>query len=118
MEKLEGSTPSFDLHASSDQQPASVITISGTQLKLGDRVLAEISHYRSGSGPGVALLLDPNGKKLHYNGRYDFNHEFQISSSSKLEWVKLEVRELLDDRHAPERSKQTYEFRPLKTKSQ
>ncbi len=52
----------FDLQASSDQQPASVVTISGTQLKLGDRVLAKLSHYRSGSRQGVQLLLDPNGK--------------------------------------------------------
>ncbi len=111
MEKPDGSTPFFDLQAPSDQQASSVITIEGTQLKLGERVLAEISLHRLGS---VALLLDPDGKKRHCNGRYDFNLEYRISSSSKLEWVKLEIHELLDDWHATERSKQTYEFRPLK----
>ena len=114
IQKPEDSPPFFAFQASSDQQSASVITISGTQLKLGDQLLAELSHYRSGSRQGVALLLDPDGKKRHCNGRYDFNPEFLISSSSRLEWLKLEVRELLDDSDATERSKQVYEFRPLK----
>ncbi len=113
MQKPESSTPFFDLQASSDQQPASLITIRGTQFKLGDRVLAELSHPRSSNG--VALLLDPNGKKrLHCNGRYDFNPEFLTSSPRKLEWVKLEVCELLEDSIAMEKSKQTYVFRPFK----
>ena len=35
-----------ELRTASDQLPASIITVSGTQLKLDDRVLAEISHQR------------------------------------------------------------------------
>ncbi len=117
IEKTEGSAPFFDFQASSDQQPASVITISGTQLKLGDRVLAELSHYRSGSRQGMQLLLDADGKKLHCNGWHSFNPEFQLSSGSRPEWVKLEVRELLNDSNATEKSKQVYEFRPLKSEA-
>ncbi len=111
--KARGVHAFFDLQASSDQQPASVVTISGTQLKLGDRVLAKLSHYRSGSRQGVQLLLDPNGKKLHCSGWHNFNPDLRINSTSKPESVKLEVRELLSDSNAAEKSKQIYEFRPL-----
>jgi hypothetical protein len=118
LQKPEGSSPFFELQASSDQQPSSVITISGTQLKLGDRVLAELSHYRSGSRQGVALLLDPDGKRRHCHGCYNFkggpSPEYKPNVASAPELLILEVSELHNDPIATQATKQIYEFRPVR----
>ncbi len=115
MQKPEGSSPLFDFQASSDQQPSTVITISGTQLKLGDRGLAELSHYRSGSRQGVALLLDPDGKKRHCHGGYNFkggsSPEYKPNVAPAPELLILEVSELLNSLDATQATKQIYEFR-------
>jgi hypothetical protein len=108
MQKPEGSSPFFDLQTSSDQQSASLVTISGTQLRLGDRVLAEFSHYRSGSRQGVALLLDPDGKKRHCHGGYNFK------GGPSPEYLIVEVSELLNHLDATHATKQIYKFRSVK----
>lgn len=111
MQKPESSSPFFELQASSDQQPSSVITISGTQLKLGDRVLAELSYYRSGSRQGVALLLDPDGKKRHCHG---WNKSEGGQTPETPLTLTLEVSELQNDPSATQATKQIFEFRPVK----
>jgi hypothetical protein len=96
---------------------ASVVTVSGTQLKLGERVLGEISHHRLSSGPGLEMLLDPDGKKRHCNGRYEFRGglepEYKKYADAASAILTLEVCELQDDPDATKNSKQTYEFRPV-----
>lgn len=110
-QKPEGSSPFFDFQASSAQQPSSVITITGTQLKLGNRVLAELSHYRTGSRQGMQLLLDPDGKKRHCHGWY--KSEGGQTQETPLT-LTLEVSELHDDPSATQATKQSFEFRPVK----
>ena len=115
MQKPEGSSPFFDFQASSDQPPSSVITITGTQLKLGDRVLAELSHYRSGSRQGVALLLDPDGKKRHCHGGYSFKGGLSPENVAPApELLLVEVSELLNNLDATQATKQIYKFRRVK----
>ena len=96
MQQPEGSFPVFDFQAASDQQPASIITVSGTQLKLGDRVLGEISNHRESSG--FVMLLDPDGKKRHCNGRYKLNGgpspEYEANTAAHPESLILEICEL------------------------
>ncbi len=112
MEKPEGSTPIFDFQASSDQQPSSVITITGTQLKLGDRVLAEISHYRTGSRQGMQLLLDPDGRKLHCNGSFRIagGSSPSVGASNSPQTVTLEICKLRNEYDSTQATKQTYEL--------
>jgi hypothetical protein len=114
IQKPEGSTPFFDLQAASDQRPSSVITVNGTKLMLGERVLGETSHHRGRNDRGLEMLLDPNGKMRHCNGRFDFNSEYEVNGALEPEWLKLEVYELLSDWDATQTTKQTYEFRPVK----
>jgi hypothetical protein len=105
-----------ELRTASDQLPASIITVSGTQLKLGDRVLAAISHQRQGAG--AVLLLDPDGKKRHCNGRYELkggpSPEYKPNDAPAPELLIVEVSELLNNRDATQATKQIYEFRPVK----
>ena len=108
-----------ELRTASDQQPASIINVSGTQLKLGDRVLAEISHQRQNLE--VVMLLDPDGKKRHCNGRYEFkggpSPEYKPNADPARELLILEVCELRDDSDATQATKQIYEFRPVKVET-
>ena len=99
-----------ELRTASAQLPAYIITVSGTQLKLGDRVLAEISHQRQGAG--AVMLLDPDGKKRHCNGRYELKGgptpEYKENAVPAPESLILEVCELHDDPSATQNTKQTY----------
>ncbi len=112
MQKPEGSSSIFDFQASSDQQPSSVITITGTQLKLGDRVLAEISHYRTGSRQGMQLLLDPDGRKLHCNGSFRIagGSSPSVGASNSPQTVTLEICKLRNEYDSTQATKQTYEL--------
>ena len=117
IQKPEGSSPFFDFQTSPEQQPSSSVKISGTQLKQGGRVLAELSHYRSGSRQGVALLLDPDGKKRHCHGGYNFKSspspEYKPNVAPAPELLIVEVIELLNNRDATQTTKQIYEFRRI-----
>ena len=108
-----------ELRTASDQLPASIITVSGTQLKLGDRVLAEISHQRQNLE--VVMLLDPDGKKRHCNGRYKLkggpSPEYEANTAAHPESLILEVCELQFEPDATQATKQTYEFRPVKAET-
>ncbi len=105
-----------ELRTASDQLPASIITVRGTQLKLGDRVLAEISHQRQNLE--VVMLLDPDGKKRHCNGRYELiggpSPEYKPNAAPAPELLILEVCELRNDSDTTQATKQTFEFRPVK----
>ena len=90
MQKLDGSTTFLDLQAASDQQPASAITISGTQLRIGDRVVAEISHHRNLGG--FVMLLDPDGSKLHCNGSFRLAGGRRPCTGVRIQAWKLEKR--------------------------
>ncbi len=116
MEKPEGSTPIFDFQASSDQQPSSVITITGTQLKLGDRVLAKISHYRTGSRQGMQLLLDPDGRKLHCKGSFRIagSASPSVGAATSPQTVTLEICKLHNEHDSTQGTKQTYELQITK----
>ncbi len=118
VQRPEGSTAFFELQAASHQQPATVITVSGTQLKLGDRLLGEISHHRQSSGPDFEMLLDPDGKKRHCNGSYEYkggpSPEYKANTAAAPEFLVLEVCDLQFEPDATEATKQTYEFRPVK----
>ncbi len=89
-----------------------MITISGTQLKLGDRVLAELSHYRSGSRQGVALLLDHDGRKLHCNGSFRIagGPSPSVGAATSPQKVTLEICELRNEYDSTQATKQTYEL--------
>ena len=86
------------------------------KLKLGDRVLAEISHQRQNLE--VVMLLDPDGKKRHCNGRYKLkggpSPEYKANTAAHPESLILEVCELQFEPDATQATKQTYEFRPVK----
>ena len=90
----------------------------GTQLKLGDRVLGEISLQRGSIGPGFEMLLDPDGNKRHCNGRYEFkggpSPGYKANTAADPEFLVLEVCELMSDRDSTQATKQTFEFRPVK----
>ena len=86
------------------------------KLKLGDRVLAEISHQRQNLE--VVMLLDPDGKKRHCNGRYELkggpSPEYKPNTAPAPELLILEVCELRNDSATTQATKQTFEFRPVK----
>lgn len=109
--KLDGSSPFLDLEAASDQQPACTITISGTQLKVGDRVAAEITHQRKLGG--FVMLLDPDGRKLHCNGSFRLagGPSPNIDAVASPVSVTLEICELRNDYDATQATKQIYELR-------
>jgi HEAT repeat protein len=128
--RLSSSTPFFDfplhpggvypgmgreIRTASPELPPSIINVSGTQLKLGGRVLAEISHQRQNLE--IVMLLDPDGKKRHCNGRYEFkggpSPEYKPNATPNPELLILEVCELQDDSGATQVTKQTFEFRPV-----
>lgn len=82
---------------------------------LGQRVLAELSCYRSGSRQGVALLLDPDGKKRHCHGGYNFKGgptpEYKPNAVPAPELLIVEVCELRNNWDATQTTNQIYEFR-------
>jgi hypothetical protein len=104
-----------EIRTASPELPPSIINVSGTQLKLGGRVLAEISHQRQNLE--IVMLLDPDGKKRHCNGRYEFkggpSPEYKPNATPNPELLILEVCELQDDSGATQVTKQTFEFRPV-----
>lgn len=105
-----------EIRTASPELPPSIINVSGTQLKLGGRVLAEISHQRQNLE--IVMLLDPDGKKRHCHGGYNFKGgptpEYKPNVAPAPDLLILEVSELLNNLDATQATKQIYEFRRVK----